>query len=523
MSVDATFGFYIDLNRDGDYSDTGEDVTQYVKRAEWQLGFVPPMEAIARDGTLTLTLNNASGKFSPEGGSALSGFKRGRVIKIESVYSAVTRRMMTAWMKGARPSPFVWGNRETLVDTEGYFSRAQRTEVFVPVQQSVTGDVVVDAILSNSLLYPPGFSGRWLLGVTGFSELGQNTLIGATSDYLDADVGKTVFNYIGDEWRDGASIYSALREVAGREYGYVFLNRNGVLEFWNRHHLLLETTVQATFTNTMIGIDYVYGETVINRVFVKAAPRIASGSAVTLGQLDKAVKVEAGSAKEISFRYTDTSYGAKVAGKNAIAPVQTTDFLANSAEDGSGTNYTTSVTTAITDEAANRVTVRFTNTAGVDVWIQVGAKVRGTKITSYPVVDVMRSDSDSISEFGYNDYTYPFTMDSVADAEAIASYLLNRFKQPFGVVKSMTLSPRRNDGLMTQCLARTIGDRITIVEAQTGVSADYFIIGERHTWDQAGKNYQVTWYLEPADPVQYWVLSVTNFSELGQTTRIAPL
>ena len=523
MSVDAVFNFYIDLTRDGDYADADENVSAYVKRAEWQLGFMPPMEAIARDGTLSITLNNASGKFSPEGGSALSGFKRGRVVKIESVYSAVTRRMMTAWMKSARPAPFVWGSRETILDTEGYFSRTQRTEAFVPVQQSVTGDVVIEAILSNSLIYPPGFSGRWLLGVLGFGELGQNTVIGATSDYLDADVGKTTFNYIGDEWQEGVSVYSALREVAGREYGYIFLNRNGVLEFWNRHHLLLETTSQATFTNTMIGIDYAYGETVINRVNVKAAPRTASGSAVTLGQLDKATKIEAGSSKEISFRYTDTSYGAKIAGKNAVAPVQTTDFTANSSEDGSGTNYTTSVTTAITDESSSRATVRFTNSAAVDVWLQVGAKIRGTKITSYPVVDVVRTNSDSISEFGYNDYTYPFTMDSVADAEALADYLLNRYKQPFGVVRSMTLSPRRNDALMTQALTRTVGDRISIVETQTGVSADYFIVGERHIVDQASKVYQVTWYLEPADPVQYWVLGVTGFSELEQTTRIAPL
>jgi len=523
MAVSAAFNFYVDLNRDGDFSDTGEDISAYVKRAEWQLGFVPPLEAIARDGTLTLTLNNASGKFSPEGASALAGFQRGRVVKIETVYSLTTRRMMTAWVKSLRPTPFAWGSRETAVDTTGYFERAQRTEVFVPVQQGVTGDVVIDAILSNSLIYPPGFTGRWLLGIVGFGELSENTIIGSTADYLDADVGKTVFNYIGDEWKDGASVYSALRDVAGREYGNIFLNRNGILEFWNRHHLLLNTTSLATFTNTMREIDYVYGETVFNRVIVKAAPRSVSGSAVTLGQLDKATQIASVSTKQISFRYTDTSYGARISGKNAIAPVQATDFTATQNEDGTGTDYTSNVTTAIVDEATGRATVNFTNTASVAVWIQPGAKVRGTKITFYPVVDVVRSDAESLGDFGYNDYAYPFVLDNVADAESLADYLLSKSKQPYGLVQSMTITPRRNDTLMTQALTRTIGDRITIVEAQTGVSADYFIVGEQHIVDQAGKDYRVTWYLEATKPLTYWVLGVSGFGELGQTTTIAPL
>ena len=116
--------------------------------------------------------------------------------------------------------------------------------------------------------------------------------------------------------------------------------------------------------------------------------------------------------------------------------------------------------------------------------------------------------------------TYGFTMDDVPVAEGAANYFLATRKDPRGIIQSMSIKPYSTAALLTQALARTIGDRINIQETQTGVNADYFIIGEQ--WQVGQKDADLTWLLEPADASAYWVLGIAGFSELGDTTIIGP-
>jgi len=520
--TEAVWTVAVDLNADEDFADANEDLSAYVLAAEWQIGFVEPYQVIARDSSLRLTLRNSDKRFSPENASSAlyPNFTRGRALRIQSTFQAVTRTMILGWLGPIRPEPDTRGARRTEVEGEGYFTRAMRAEIALPVQQSKTADQVIDAILQNSILYPPGFGGRWLLGEAGHSELGENTILGALTDYLNAETGKTTFDYIGDQWSRGVSVYGALRDTAGREYGRLFVDRAGTVRFWNRHHFLVNLTVAAIFTDSMSGIEYTYGDDLVNIAKVRARPRKVGASPETLGQIDQAVKINALSTAQVTFRYGDQTSGAKIAGQNALAPVAGTDFTANSAEDGSGTDYTGSVSAAITKEQAASCTVTFTSTAVVPVWIQSGAKVRGTRVTDWGEIEKVVQDDTSVAAYDRQVFNYEHEMDNADDAEGLAYLFVAERKNPRGVVRSMTLDARRSDALMTQCLTRTIGDRITITESQTGVSADYFIIGERHQVE--AKQYVVTWYLEPAIIHAFWVLGEAGYSELGETTVLGP-
>ena len=522
--ADATWTFAIDLNGDGDFSDANEDISAYVIAADWQIGFARAFDTISRDNTMTLVLKNSDNRFSPEHASALSGFTRGKVIRIQMIYAATTKTMFLGWIGEIAVLAGTKGKRTTTVTVEGYWSRAQKAEAFVPLQESKPADQVITAILANSYIYPPGFTGRWLLGIAGFGELGVNTILGATTDYLNAETGKTTFNYIADKWGAGVSVYQALADTVGREYGRLFLNRNGVITFWNRHHLILATTVAATFSNSMMGLDYRYGANIVNIATVTANPREISVSPETLGTIDGSVKIEASGTKTITFRYSSQTAGNKIAGRNAIPPAQTTDFTANSASDGSGTDYTSSVTAAITTETATQCIVTFTNAAAVVVYLQAGAKIRGTKITDYGAVSQTYQDAASISSYGRQAITYPATMDNVADAQGVAEYIVSSRKDARSDIAKVTLLPRANATLMAAARDRTIGDRITLTETQTGVaSKDYFIMGEYHQLSNGTKDYSLTWLVEPASGQQYWVLGVAGYSELGVTTYAGPL
>lgn len=526
-----TWTFAIDLNKDGDFSDTYEDISSYVMAGSWELGFSGPYDPIAKAETLTLTLKNGDKRFSPEYASSplYPNFTRGRVIKIQSNDGVTTRTHFTGRITSIIPDFGESLARRVNITVEGYFAEIQRADTTVEVMENVTADEVIEAILSGSNVYPPGFAGRWRLGIVGFGELGNNTILGALTDYLNAETGVSTFTIIGDQWGTSnwgnqygsgqrtTSVYGALRDVVGREGGRLFINRAGVITFWNRHHLILDTDSDASLDNNMLQLGYSYGDTLFNDVAVTAAIRTIGSSNEVLGFINEAVEIKANSTKEITYNYLSTSTGATIAGKNAVAPVGNTDFTANGIADGSGTDYTGSVTAAITSEGGSGSTVTFTNAAAVPVWVEAGSQIRGIKITDYGEVEARATDGASILEYGRFKLPYDFTMDSLAVAEGMAGFLLDRHSTPVGIVSSLEM----HLGKLPAALGYTIGDRLTIIEDQIGISTDYFIISEQFNWSPGG-SVRVVWGVEPAASSAYWILGVENFSELGETTFVGP-
>jgi hypothetical protein len=106
-------------------------------------------------------------------------------------------------------------------------------------------------------------------------------------------------------------------------------------------------------------------------------------------------------------------------------------------------------------------------------------------------------------------------LDSVGQAESLARYELARRKTPRGHARSLTLSGSNH---AAQILARTLFDRITVQESQTGHDADYFIVAEAHTVDLGSTRHHVTWTLESADDNTFWVL---GHSRLNQDSVLA--
>jgi len=525
MADVTSWSVAVDLNSDGDFADTNEDLSSFVMTAQWQLGFSKPYDVIARDSTATITLRNNTNKFSPEHASSI-GLTRGQKVRIQSAYASTTRTHYIGWIADIQPDAGAKGDRQCVIRCESFFARARAVEVFVPVQESKTADQALDAIFSNSGVYPPGVPvTAFIVGVLAYLGTGR---LSAASEFLSAETGKTTFDYIADRWGDGVSILGAIRDTVGREYGRFYVNREGVCVFTNRHHFLSDTTSDATIT-PFHELQYLYGDEVVNEMTIKAATRKVGASPESLSRLDRATKIPAlatgSNTKDITFRFADlTGGGAKIGGKSLIAPVASTDFAATANEDGTGGDYSASVTTAIKKGAGNSAVVTFTNTASVDVWIQSGAVIRGTAIRDYGVVSTTRRNDTSIAAYGYLPGSYPHSMDDIADAEGVADYIVNSRATARGNVRGITISPRHSATLLTQALTRTIFDRITLTETQTGVSAkDYFIVSEKHSLKNAGKDYRCQWILEPADASRFWLLATTGYGELEQKTWLAPL
>jgi hypothetical protein len=496
-----------------------QDITADVLSADWELGFGQPYAHIARPARATLVLNNSAGQYAPENASALSGFDAGKALRIRSTFQAATRQHAVLWIRRVEPDGNQYGERRAKITCEGFLARAQRHQADVPIQLNKTADQIVEALLEATLLYPPGFAGYWLVGAPGYTELGHTTRLGDTATYSDFDTGISVFPYAMDNNRSGSSLYAALRLVAESEQGRVGTDRDGKVFFWSRHHLALDTTSDEMFDDMMFDLDYRYGESLVNRITVRHNPRKLDATGTpTLGTLDRALWIRAGESREVMVRFADGS-GARISSTSVITPVANTDYTANSAEDGSGSDLTGLV--AVTLEAmAQSARLNFTNNANVDAYVQPGATVRGNdKLTDFGQMEVSHQDDASAAAYGLrSEVVNARLLEDPVVAENLARWLVVSRGDARGEARRVTFKPRRSDGLMTAALSRVIGDRVTAQETHTGLSADFFIVGERHRLRGGGMDHTVIWTLEPASAQLFWILDKVGYSEIGQTT-----
>ncbi len=92
----------------------------------------------------------------------------------------------------------------------------------------------------------------------------------------------------------------------------------------------------------------------------------------------------------------------------------------------------------------------------------------------------------------------------------MARYELARRKSPRGTVRRIHLNTVKHAAAV---LARTLFERITIEDTQTGHASDYFIIAEEHTVDLGGIRHRASWLLEPASASKFAKLNVTELDE----------
>ena len=514
-----TWRLYLrDIVTNGTYT----EISSYLESGGWSLGFGAPYEPMARESTLSVTLNNADKRFSPEfsSGAYYGKLEPGILIKLTSTDPAdsTVRTMFVGWVDSVIPTAGASPDK-AIITAQGFNARAALSEVSIPIQENVTYDAVLDKILETSRVYPPG-ANAWYLGVVGQSEIGQTTELGSVSTFSDFESGISTFLFAGDSWSDNTSVYGAMQETVGREYGRLYSKRDGVLKAVNRHYLIRQKTVDYAIT-TFSDMDYQYGasQDMANLVNVRAATRRETATQVVAG-LQNPVSISAGGTVDVTYVIEGQSSGEKVAVKNPITPAATTDFLCNAASNGSGTNLTSSCTGAIVSDKsfATRVTVRYSLSGSTNGYITFG-QLRGTKVDQFAVVEQSKQDDDSIRDYGRRQLTWNYNMDSIDTANSVADFILRERKDPRGRVKTISFKPTTSAAILTQALTRSIFDRVTVTDAQTGLSAaPYYIITETHAFE--AQDYSVVWHLEPTSATDYWVLGTNT---LGQTTTLGPL
>lgn len=496
-----TYHICIDHDDDGNFDAPGEDITGDVLAVRWRLGMARTFDSIAAPTTATITLDNRAGTYSPERHTLLPG----KTIIIESDDGSTRRRHLTGVVHHITPTAGDQGEKTAVIDVRGIDHWLRDATLQLAPLVDVRADAIIQAILEQVAVRRPALADRLLIGVSGYAALDSQSLSGsAWTTHLEAGI--SLFAYAGDTWTDGIDAADALAMVAVSERGRFFLNRAGEAVFYNRHHTLIQTAVDATFSDDMHDLRYDYGSALLNRVQIGLMPRATGAANTPLWSLASPQKMAPGANQRITCRYQDTDQkpvGAVTV--NQMLPY--THYHANTRSDGSGEDATPWLRLRQVATGFSTSDLEIVNDSHRTVYL------RHLTLTGTPLIQgdaLLLTEDDATSRTLYGPGTLSLTLpllSSLDEAANLARYELARHRQPRGRLHSLTLSARTQPQAV---LSRTLFDRIRVTESQTGHSADYVIIAEAHEVTAGGRDHRVIWTLEPADDAVFVVLDAAK-------------
>jgi len=305
MSI--TYTIAIDTNNDGDFSDSGEPISSNVLRLRWRLGMAQPFDSMAQPTWAEITLRNNGGAFSPE----RSGMVPGQRIRIQSDDGTTVRTHFTGFISRIDPSTGDQGERTAVITAVGAEERLSVNVVRLKPLENVRADEAIGAVLDQCQLRHTVLDGMFILDEQ--STLGTHKLAGDAIP-RQFETGVSTFAYLGETWAQ-INAETAIRQLTESERGRFYIDREGDAVFLNRHHTLVNTSVDATFADDMDGLNYTYGADIRNRVQLQVTPRSIGQPDTILWQLDNAQRIAGGKTQRIAISYHDES-GNPVNGRN---------------------------------------------------------------------------------------------------------------------------------------------------------------------------------------------------------------
>ncbi len=520
-TITATVVMQVELaGAGGGWTDVTADTRIDVQPLEitYGIGGSGPLDRVAQTGTMTWAMNNSSsnsggqaGYYTPGHTNARAGWDIGIGVRAKFTYGGTDYYKGVGTLISVFPDAGQYQRRAVICTAVDWIDEAARTRIRgIGIQSNKRSDEIITTVVTNSVTRQPA--------ATSYST-GQSTFVIALDNMNDTQT----------------PVLSALADVTLSELGYLYVKggtTGGVLRFEDRHARPKFGAAVGSFDETMVDLSVSRSRAdIINRVYVVVHPRTTAGSASVLYELtttDSVPEVAAGVTIQITALFREASIKSyRVAGSSIVTPVAGTDWIANTASDGSGSVITGDVAVTLATTAANAVTFQIVNNGAVTAYLTT-LQVRGTEIADVSETVMAASDSSSATSYGEIDSRIDMKYESNAGefASNIAEWILNSYKDPRYVIKKMSIVGNASTYLMTQALAREPGDKITLAESMTGLvetvgagEVGYFINGCQFRVE-AGGIIKVSWVLSPAEQQNFWILNQVGASEMGLTTTL---
>jgi hypothetical protein len=480
-----------------------------------------PLDRVAGSGTCSFSLDNSvrnsggvNGYYTPGHTNQRSGWEIGVPIRFKATFDSTTYYKFSGTLISVTPTAGQYRKRLVACSAVDWMDEAARSRVKnIDIATDQRSDQLVTTLVEDAVTKQPP--------ATSFAT-GQSTFAYAFDNLSDAQT----------------TVLRALADVVISELGYLYVKgdttQGGTLTFEDRHTRPKKGAASADFNETMAQLDVARSrQDLINRVYVVVHPRTIAGSASALYELTTTQTVPSIPPLEtinILAPFKEASINAyRVAGQSLITPVSGTDWIANTAADGSGSNITSDVAVTLANTSANSVEFQIVNNHATSTAYLTTLQIRGTQVRDTTETILTASDSASQTSYGEIDTRINMIYESNAGefGNEIAKWILNIYKDPRNVIQSMTVIGNSSDALMTQVLAREPGDKITLTESMTGISSTggsgaeigFFINGVDLNI-AAGGIITATWTLAPAEQQAAWILNQVGASEIGITTNL---
>lgn len=279
------------------------------------------------------------------------------------------------------------------------------------------------------------------------------------------------------------------------------------------------TNAAAAFTDLHKSIAVTHAADYYNQVKVKSYPRKIDAAATTvLFNLDYPIYIAAGNTVTLTGRFRDPdNETSNVAGTEMVTPAATTDYLFNSASDGTGSNLTADLTVTAT-YGVNGVDYTLVN-GGVSNGYVTLLQARGKGIYTYNPVDKKYEYAAGIAIDGTKvlNLNMPY-LDDPLIADDFGTILLQQYEQKRTLVEAVNFIANKSAFLKSAFVYRGVGDKVWLVDSYAGVDEEFFIQQVNFTIVQ--QVVEFTWLLKAAsfDSYVFWELETTGLSELDVST-----
>jgi len=488
------------------------------------------IDRVASIGQMNLTLNNSEGKFTPGTPNCLSGFDYGSKIRLKVVYSNISFIRFLGHIGLINIDPGTFGKRTVSIVAYDWFDYANNEEVNISeIKYNQKIDDGVNYLVSLMEHQPENL--ETYVGDDIFPTLFDNVVSGGKviGEFQKLALSELSFIYLKHSNANTLVVENRNKRNSNSQLTTIPVTPNFSMELLtedgytllqeNLEPILLNQIQTITFDNNFVDAEITYGSNLSNKIVVRSYPRLIDTTDQILYSLSDPISLDSGELKEeIKVFYRDPDQKAKiVSGSAMINPVATTDYEMFANSDGTGTDLTANLSVSVNFET-NSALVTLENTGGVSGYV-TKLNLRGKSILTYDYVDVVKTDSTSISKYGYKELLVDQKYQpDIFSSTSVAQTVLNQGTEPRVILNKIGFLTSTEE-LKDVFLYHNIGDLIYVKESGTGIDQSYYIQGVSFKTMTNGKIY-FSFLLKEALGLgsTFWYLGTVGQSELGTST-----
>jgi hypothetical protein len=466
---------------------------------------------VADVGRLTFSLNNSDensaglvGYYSPGHANCLTGWTTSLPVRLKFAYAA-EGWIYIKWYGRIEPDgitvvPGVYGPRHVNVSCADWMKIASDHKLdLLTLSTSKYVSQAIPLLLANMPIQPQRtsyyyedpsiFSVLSVVFDVGTSEttaISELQKLGSSQElfvYLDGgEEGETLkTNSNSTDLATGTPIplVTASCDTMLFEDGDVMLYEDGDV-------MIFDDNGVVTVSDLMDGTEISYGRYLANYITVTNYPRrVDAASTTVLWTLEEATQITARQSVTLRVSYRDPTSGAsRVNCYAGTAPVRNTDFKAYANRDGTGTDYSTSMTMTCTF-GSNEAEIIITNThasasfytGGEDIICQI----RGKGIYTYDAVKQVYKDATSIATHGLHTMNVDQKYQVTANGGAGYTNWQGRvsiLKTPFTNIETAAMCANRDAANISYFLYLCEPRRVaTFTETVAGIDRKFVVCG----------------------------------------------